>query len=712
MASSIFNNDVINQDINFLNEHIGGSNNDNDDIFKKQMILNKKIKKYDNVFNPINNKFNNQTRLNQYETMVGDSSLSNDLIIEDDFKNDPFFDYLIKKNINTINTRTIITNNYINIDSTLQQTNNANTYIQLNNDPLTVFMNSNILRILVPENKISKFNIGQKITLQGIIPQQSFFSNVNFNFIDNTNIVKINIIPSFTSSSKFYNILMRFEGIENVDDNNYFENIPLSVLNQIQTININNNNEIYFKIPLTFHSNNIFTLVSNCRITFLNISNVPINIINAYLPIGDLNLTEFQTIYNIQNNFLEIELPITFNIKIPELTFGGKNIQIGIFENNNYISNYTLLYNLNKEYSNIISIKIINSIISIPSTNTDNFIINSNNNKFYWRNLMDNQNFYSVELPFGLYNYDDLQTILYNLIKKVKRNTNVPNIFPFNDIELIFSPKINLFSFKSINKFILPQCFKNIEIYNNVFNIIIEQKNHTYQIGDKILIENAIDYYKIPKENINKIHIITNILSKDLYQISLININPLPIDAGNTKGGFQTQILSDNSIQLLFNFPNTIGEILNFKNVGFSSSVTPFSNHDNEFTINNNQPYLYNTLENKKEKKNLNPNYNYFLLLASNLNKCYNPLHPQYFYKFTFNNLSTSKLNLLENTYVDAPLIFNPPLSSINKFEFTFINPKGEPFDYTTFNYSLTIQIDTVSTVPENTQLNTNVGKI
>ena len=175
--------------------------------------------------------------------------------------------------------------------------------------------------------------------------------------------VKLNIIPNFTSKSKFYDILVKFEKIKNT--NNYFENIPLSVLNQIQTININNNNEIYFEMPITFHSNNIFTLVSDCTITFYNIANVPINLCNAYYPIGELNLIEYQTIYNIEKNYIEIQIPITFNITEPELNFGGDNIQIGLIGNKNNISNYTFYYNLNKEYVNIASIKIINLITII-----------------------------------------------------------------------------------------------------------------------------------------------------------------------------------------------------------------------------------------------------------------------------------------------------------------------------------------------------------
>lgn len=711
MASSIFNDDNVNEDIKFINNHIGGNNDEKQEIFKEQVKLNDFIDESRDTFKPIKNKVNNQKRLNNVNTEINKISISNDLVIPDNYKYDNFFQYLLQKNLNTINSRTVLTHNQVNIDSRLQNRETFNEYINLNNNPFVCNTNSNILNINIPNNEISKFNIGDKVLLQGLTPTKKKLSNVNFNFTNSSNIVVLSILPDFTSKSKFYDILIKFEGITN-GNSNFFENIPINSLNQIQNININNNNEVFFELPITFYSNNINTLISNCKISILNISNVPINIINAYKPIGDLNLIEYHTIHNILNNIIEIQLPITFNITQQELKFGGSNIQIGYFSENTFNSKYTLYYDLNKDYSNVASIKIINSAINIPSIETDNVFINSTNNKLYWRNLIDDNNtIYNITIPNGVYNYINLQEMMKSLIDKVKRISSIPNLSLFNNIELSFNPKIRLFSFKSINVFILPLSFTNLNINNNIHQITIEQENHSFHVGDKILIINAIDYFTISKDNINDIHIITNVISKDSYEISLININPIP-DVGDTKGGFKTRIISDNPFQLLFNLPNTIGNILKFKDSGSSSAITPFSNHTNEFTINNNQPYLFNTVNNEPDEIPIDPNYSYFLLREKNLNVCDNPFYPKYFYKFSFDNRSTTTLDLLQDTYVDFPLVFNPPLDSLRSFEFTFVNPRGEPINYSDFEYSLSIQIDTISTVPENTQINTDIGKI
>ena len=70
MASSIFNNDNINEDIKFINKHIGGNNDEEQEIFKKQVKLNDFIDENRNTFKPIENKVNNQQRLNNVNTEI------------------------------------------------------------------------------------------------------------------------------------------------------------------------------------------------------------------------------------------------------------------------------------------------------------------------------------------------------------------------------------------------------------------------------------------------------------------------------------------------------------------------------------------------------------------------------------------------------------------------------------------------------------------
>ena len=120
MASSIFNDNNVNKDIKFINKHIGGNNDEKQEIFKEQVKLNNFIDENRDTFKPIKNKVNNQKRLNNVNTEINKISISNDLVIPDNYKYDNFFQYLLQKNLNTINSRTVLTHNQVNIDSRLQ----------------------------------------------------------------------------------------------------------------------------------------------------------------------------------------------------------------------------------------------------------------------------------------------------------------------------------------------------------------------------------------------------------------------------------------------------------------------------------------------------------------------------------------------------------------------------------------------------------------
>ena len=198
----------------------------------------------------------------------------------------------------------------------MQNTNNVNnTYINLQSNALSIYNNSNILEIRVESKNIDKFYIGGKITIQGLVTVNKNLSNINFNFTNGSNVVIVNIDYDFTEVSNFYNVLIGFSNIIN-NNFDYFENIPLNALNQIQNMYlINNNTQIAFNLPIVFYSDNLFNLISSCKINIYNIGNIPINILNASDPYGKLNLISYQTISNISEDSIFIQLPIKLNLK-------------------------------------------------------------------------------------------------------------------------------------------------------------------------------------------------------------------------------------------------------------------------------------------------------------------------------------------------------------------------------------------------------------
>ena len=709
MSSSLYNNDTLNKDIKFINTHIGGNNDDDKKKFEEQNKLNEEISDSNKTFK-IKTK-NRDDGFNNYPSIINSvNNISNSLVVPEEY--DSYIEYLEKKNLNNKNSRVITNFNYINIDST-QTISNINTnYINLQNNPFLINNNSNNLEIKLDTKYIDEFTIGDKITIQGIVPFTKNLSNINFNFTNGSSIVIVNLAYDFTQVSKFYDILITFDKITN-GNLDYFENIPLNALNQTHKFFlINNNTQIAFNLPITFYSNNLTNLISSCKITLYSVGNIPIFIINASNPYSKLNLVSYQIISQITKNSIIIQLPIQLYSKSNYIEFGGNNVQIGKLTDLSNNSDFEFICNFNNRYTNIASIRMVSSELSTPNINSDNLFINDSNNKFYWTNLIDNNQQYEIIIPNGLYTYDTLLNKMTNLINSTPRISSDSSLYPYNIFMLTFDSRINLFSFKSYNKYILPKCFNNYSKIGNIYKIIIQQTNHLLTTLDEIEIKNSIDYYVISKNDINTTHKITNVISKDLYEITITNINEI-LDVGNTAGGNAINIITKNSFNLLFNYDNTVGNLLKFNYVGSTSSITPFCDVKNNYTINNNQVYLFNNVQNDILKDNLeNPNYAYFLLLCDKLNHCYNPFSINYFYKFLLNNTNTSSVGVLYNTYVQSPIFYNPPLPLLEVLKLTFVNPQGDPINYKNFKYSFTLEIITISNETENTNININIAKL
>jgi hypothetical protein len=706
MASSIYNSENVNKDIKFLSTHIGGNNDGTKQTFENQLDIINNVESKNKI------KYQESINIQSNEsTVIGEKNISNHLVVPKEY--DLYIEYLNKKNLDSSNTRSIQKYYYVNVDNTLELNNVNENYQKLNTNPLVIANDSNILRVNIPNHD---FTIGDKITLQGISLYTIVYDSITFTFTNGSNQVLINIPYDFNYIYNSYNILYDFSGI--TTSTNMFNNIPTNVLNQTQTMYIYNN-QLAFNIPLTFYSDSINTsLTTSAKITYNNIANIPINIINAFTPIGKTNLNEYQIVSNVGKHYIEISLQIPFSLKEDTLVFGGNDIQVGkviIPQNTNIdevkglsisinnINDYQYTYNFNQKIENIISIKLLSSELSMPLQNQNKIIINESNNKLYWKNITDT-NEYSISIPYGYYDYTTLSQTITDLVSKIPR-TPYPNLFPFNIIKTIFDSSINSYTFTSNSKYILPKCLTNLITNTNSYVITIQQMNHTLKIGDIIEISGSIDYYIISKEDINGIHIITNAYA-NFYEITLININTIP-DIGNTYGGYKINITESNYIELLFSKQNTVGSILQFKNTGSSASISKFSD-----TINNNQQYLYSEPSNIINTNVTDLNFPYILLYCQYLNKCINPYDKNYFYKFLIDNSSTSENNILYNSHVDTPIYFDQPLDYLENLKLIFTTPKGQPISIQTFKYSFTLEIITITNQLENTNLNINIGKI
>ena len=695
MSSSLYGLPNLNNDIKFINKRAGGKNDDNDQILKTQLEVIKSINSEHNF--KINNNDNNNTnyRINNSKTIIDDkTNISNPTIFPENY--DLYFNkYLFNKNLNTLNNRIIQQYNYVNIDSRILQTYLNSNYFTLEKDCLTLKNNTNILFITVQESILENFKIGDKITLQGIIPP-SITLNVSFTFTTNSNIVKTSIPFNYLYNSKFSNSLIEFKNI--IFSSEYFYNIPINALND--TFNsLIHENQLSFKLPYPFYSTNATeTFTSNCNVLFNSIGNIQISNLNAYQPLGKYNLTSYHTIVNINKNIIEVNISEFPCFTIPQIIFGDTNIQIGNITETFINSNYEYLYEFNKKFFNIASIKIISSEINIYSTDNKNITITTKNNKFYWSFFDEKNTIYNITIRSGVYSYDSLKIYMQDEINNKLLN---------KEIELIFNSSSLYFTFKFFNVINNPLCLVNLIITGTTYQIKIYYENHTLEEGDEIIIKNSIDYYTLSKNYINQKHTITFTEENYIY-IDIFYVNEI-IDVGNTNGGNGIIITSPTSGKLYFNYENTIGEELYFLNVGSDYAITPFSSKINNYTITNQQPYLYNS-SNDFTFDNFNLNTSYVLLKVEGLNFAYNPFNENYFYKFQ--TQKTLLNDVLFNTFVDAPLYCNPPMEELQRLKLSFISPNGTPLNFKIFNYSLTLEIITIQNASENTHINTQIGRI
>lgn len=697
-------------------------------------------------------------RINNFATYVEDVNYSNPIIYPKDY--DMYFDYLQKKNINPINTQVIKSKEFINIDSANRNTKsslNIEKYVNLEDNSLEFYNQQNYFRIYVDKaNEL--FQVNNYIILRGFQNYNNYYQKMIFFFTNGSNRVIIDLKPNFITTIPYYDILIKINGVTN-GNSLYWKNIPVSLINELHKVFVitdGNDYRLGFDLPINFYSENELdkNLVSDCEIIFYNVGNYPISLINANTPLTTNNLSNYLIVSEVNNSWIQIlltgTLSINDNINLEGIfnvgTFRtGKNIQIGKI--NSFIQGYpnpnNYNVNLNKTYNNVAAIKMISSEIpnvqknimvveqdvnSINSTTDVNLkYIENQNNKLYWQNV-DEPGIYFIELLPGFYTYDELKINIEQAASKLPRNiTDIKNnnVNEFNELKVEFDVEKNKTSFNLFNTYSLPNCFENLYVgvdsdKKNSYTIRIYQQNHNLKKDDRIFISGSIDYYYISKDYINSTdgHIITNVVNNSFYDIQIDNINKIE-DVGNTYGGYSIKIKTFAIFRMFFNFKDTFGKLIGFRLTGEEYSITNYSSNLNNYTITNIEPYYYNINKILVINGNITPfdiftNFSsqttrYILLLLDGVNLNDNPNGPSYFYKFLLNGLPNT---YLYNSFVNSPVFLNPPIKSLNQLNFTFINSDGGLVNFGNLNHSFTLEITTLSNLPENTNLTTYMSRM
>jgi len=700
-----------------------------------------------NIYNPTykKNKINN----NPTEQIV--SNVNND-------RYDPYIDFLLTRGLINNDNNIRYETTAINIDSTFRQIDPSVTINETHNlsvNPLTV--NGNVLTVY---DYGHNYNINDRIMVSGVLyPEVVIRCGGSFNniiFIPNTNIMIINYnyenygIPINLPTDTSGNIDVNY--VSNSD--NYIQTIPTLTLNingfignspgigtyydniPINSINITHNvtlikdlsNNLYPLINLKYTYNQVYTSMPitsmtpfNVTILFYYIYGIPINIINAGYPTTQNNIIEYHTITNTSQNTYSFVLNYSAPTNYTNIqSFGGNSIYIS--QINDIIEGFSdpnyYIINLDKIYRNVYMIRMISS--EFPNSENP---IKSNNNKIYWQNEDDGDYVYNIEVNPGKYSSVDLTSVMESLFYNTPRinydqdiqNTSAPSYTNHNYIKVDININTDIVTFKSYREafYIAPfiDVFPSISTDPTLvvapyvgYIITIKHPNHHLIVGQTILIDGAISYMGIPANILNRTHIIYSVLDTNTYQIELPAFN-LESQRNNNGGGVSVGIYVPNNIKLRFDYQDTLGNVLGFRNVGLYNSITPFNS-----IITNNDLYAnelpYNNVGQIVQLSNnaLQLSGNSYIIVECTQLTTITSVGP---IKDIFAKILLSGLpgEVLYNTYICVPKVFYEPIPELSSLEFTFYSPDGSLFDFNGVNHSFTLEITTITNILNNTHL-------
>ncbi len=664
------------------------------------------------------NKLNVEENFNKLSS-IADSEIKYNKI--QDYENNNYYNY-----------------SYINIDSRNRIINPQNIIkIEPGNliNPITT--NNNIVRIATS----SSFNVGDKIVLQNIVGKTIILNNAiylisNYNYYM-VNMNNHNIKVAYTDLEDYRIEVKLYESISESD--RLIGNIPINSIIGIKRIYIYNNNELflpdtvknriltelnistedlinnYFFVSLPFNYINInnvnTTTVFNpfqqinkiFKFEFNNIGCINTYYLNANYPINVYQYQSYHEVTSIGENYIEFISP---SISYFSETGGGDNVIIGkvinTIEGYPNANNYTI--SLKKTFTDVVSLELVSS--EFPYIN--NNIITNNNNKLYWKILEDGDYIYSISVLEGNYFIDNLIKILLEQMNSLERVGSSPKEILYNEFDINYSLDSQEFKFICYKTNVLSYSLnlqQDLSIGSETLRLTIFHPNNYVNIGDIITISNSTDIGSISSTLINKSHKVYSVNKEAssysvLLSISQYTANTIIIG----DGGARTTLRTPSLASFLFNYSDTMGELLGFKNTNQPTSITPF----NHITSNLNN-YIISSPYDSVGNRNLTTNYfdlsgqNYYLLMILNDYENIYINNGQCFGKILMNGHPG---DILFNTFVKAPLIFEIPIKTLNELKIKYIFPDGSNPDFRNLNHSFTLKVTEKISRPTRTGLN------
>jgi len=640
----------------------------------------------------------------------------------------------MKKNIITKST-------LLNVDSSFRDINPKNIYqtnsMILPNNPLIFTKDSNQIKIYYPNHN---FSIGDNIIIQNVVGETKILSNSFYLFAQFNYLVidyDYNVIDIPTSSNLYCNI--HIYGSTTIT--NMISNIPLNSFigyKQIfiaSDINIipdnvkqkftNLNNLLFIKLPANYNINTAeFTnLQQTFTISFTSIAGIDIGHINSNYPINNYNFQSCQTITQINSNE-----PDYFYININSLykafittDGGGNRIQImkilNTMDGYPNSNNYTI--HLKKSFNNVINIELLSS--EFPYV--DLLVQKNINNKLYWRNLQDGSHIYSIAIEEGSYKLQSLIKAIVTSMNNVPRISS--NYIPlYNIFSINYLQDIQKLTFESFNNISLPNSLSVSKILINsiyYYSLKIKNVNSTLKINDMITITTSDnvsifgeDYY-IAGNYINKEFTIYSIDTiSESYEVLLGSTDQIQIIENTTNdiyyGGPNVNIKEITEFSLMFNYPDTLGNILGFKNTGQDYAIYDFAPQISNFDSYNNTNNLdsVGNINTSNNLMNFSGNYNYMLMYLNDIEYIYSVNLPSAFAKILLNG---NQGDFLFNTFIPYPhdtYSQSFPIATLGELTVKFMYPDGSIPDFRNINHSFTLRIVEEIIKNPDTRLNSN----
>lgn len=634
----------------------------------------------------------------------------------------------------------------LNIDSSYRN-NKPKNILETNNiilpkDPITTKKGSSLLKINYPNHQL---NEGDKVVINNVSSINQTLSN-SFYLFNKLNylIIKIdhgipsdytqytekleaeiNLISNLNSStnisSRFYgnipiNMLLGIKTIKTLTDiKTKFTNDNINVLSSLYDnikkvyTNITTEDEIYknfifLELEFTFTSQTVslFKIDHVYNINFLQINGIHTNKINSDYPINHDRQQGFQEIVSIDDDNIYVSIN---SIAFSDTSEGGS--KVSIFKILNTISGYPnageFTLNLRKNFTNVVRIELVSS--EFPFTE---FIIKEGiNNKLYWQHLDDGDHVYSISIPSGNYSANNLIETISTEINNVDRITSTPQNRILNKFEISLNTFTSKLDFTAFSETLLPNSIISKKVFlenQEYYQLDIEHPNNFVKVDDFITISNSEAIGEIPKGSINTTHKIYKTNEADqIYSIILIPFNKTT--SSGDRGGSSIKVKTVAKVRFLFNKNDTLGEVLGFKNVGASSSITSFSSVVSNFDnyIYNNQLDSVGNIDNRTNLVQLNGKNNYWLLYLNNFESVIlnNGLNSS----FAKILLTGQQGDVLYNSFVNNPVEFEKPIPTISDINVKVTDSKGNIVDFENTNFSFTIRIFELITKPKGTRI-------